>query len=76
MISTPSIGLAAPSGPMQYGMTYMVRPRIEPRNRSVSSAFMSPGSIQLLVGPQSSGLCEQMKVRSSTRATSEGSEAQ
>ncbi len=53
----------------------MVRPRIEPRNRSVSSAFMSPGSIQLLVGPQSAGFCEQMKVRSSTRATSVGSEA-
>ena len=74
--STPSIGLSAVSGPMQYGMTYMVRPRIEPRNRSVSTAFMSSGSIQLLVGPQSPGSREQMNVRSSTRATSERSEAQ
>ena len=31
VISTPSIGSSALSGPMQYGMTYIVRPRIEPR---------------------------------------------
>ena len=60
---------------MQYGITYIVRPRIEPRKRSVSSAFMSCGSIQLLVGPQSAASREQMNVRSSTRATSDGSEA-
>ena len=39
-------------------------------------AFISCGSIQLLVGPASFSSREQMKVRSSTRATSEGSEAQ
>src|SRR3712207_7148922 len=37
--------------------------------------FISPGSIQLLVGPASASSTEQMKVRSSTRATSLGSEA-
>ena len=38
-------------------------------------AFISCGSIQLLVGPQSFSSTLQMKVRSSTRATSVGSEA-
>jgi hypothetical protein len=38
-------------------------------------ARISPGSIQLLVGPASASSTEQMKVRSSTRATSDGSEA-
>ena len=38
-----------------------------------SSARISAGAIQLLVGPASSLLCVQMKVRSSTRATSLGS---
>jgi hypothetical protein len=60
---------------MQYGITYIVRPRIEPRNRSVRIAFMSSGSIQLLVGPASRCSRLQMKVRSSTRATSAGSDA-
>ena len=35
---------------------------------------ISAGAIQLLVGPASSSLSEQMKVRPSTRATSLGSE--
>ena len=39
-------------------------------------AFISSGAIQLLVGPASFSSTEQMKVRSSTRATSLGSEAQ
>src|ERR1035437_6776592 len=38
--------------------------------------FIWSGAIQLLVGPASFSSTEQMKVRSSTRATSEGSEAQ
>jgi len=29
--STPNIGISASSGPMQNGMTYKVRPRMEPR---------------------------------------------
>src|ERR671933_1093866 len=73
--STPNIGFSASTGPMQKGMTYIVRPRMQPRYSSVITAFISPGSIQLLVGPASASSTEQMNVRSSTRATSEGSEA-
>src|SRR6476620_5924270 len=74
--STPNIGFSASTGPMQNGMTYIVRPRMHPRYSSVMTAFISPGSIQLLVGPASASSTEQMKVRSSTRATSLGSDAQ
>src|SRR3954454_16580899 len=73
VISTPNIGFSAVSGPMQNGTTYSVRPRIEPRYSSVISAFICAGSIQLLVGPASFSSTEQMNVRCSTRATSEGS---
>ena len=52
----------------------MVRPTIEPANNSPSLCFIFAGSSQLLVGPASSLVREQMKVRSSTRATSAGSE--
>lgn len=31
VISTPNIGFSASTGPMQKGMTYIVRPRIAPR---------------------------------------------
>ena len=48
--------------------------RFRSRNRPVSFFFISSGSTQLLVGPASSGLRQQMNVRSSTRATSAGSE--
>ena len=58
---------------MQNGTTYIVRPRIEPSNSGLRVARISSGAIQLLVGPASSSFSEQMKVRSSTRATSEGS---
>ena len=50
VISTPSLGSSAPSGPMQNGTTYMVRPRMQPRYRSVMMPRISAGSIQLLVG--------------------------
>ena len=73
--STPNIGFSASTGPMQNGMTYIVRPRMHPRYSSVMTDFISAGSIQLLVGPASASSTEQMKVRSSTRATSLGSEA-
>ena len=46
---------------------------MQPRYSSVIVAFISTGSIQLLVGPASAASAEQMKVRSSTRATSDGS---
>src|SRR5271170_5124624 len=74
VISTPSLGSSAPSGPMQNGTTHMVRPRMQPRYRSVMVDRISDGSIQLLVGPASTSRSEQMKVRDSTRATSEGSD--
>ena len=64
-----------PSGPMQNGITYMVRPRMQPSKISANVLRISAGAIQLLVGPASSSLSEQMNVRSSTRATSRGSEA-
>lgn len=70
---------------MQKGTTYIVRPFIEPRKMPWSPAkpFPSPvkmarissGAFQWLVGPASSSFSEQMNVRSSTRATSVGSEA-
>ena len=52
----------------------MVRPRMQPSNSWRRRAFISRGSTQLLVGPASALWMLQMKVRSSTRATSEGSE--
>src|SRR5437588_8040497 len=75
VISTPSLGSSAPSGPMQNGTTYIVRPRIQPRYRSVRVDRISAGSIQLLVGPASISRSEQMNVRDSTRATSDGSDS-
>ena len=52
----------------------MVRPRIQPSNKPFNFVRMTAGSSQLFVGPASSRLAEQIKVRSSTRATSDGSE--
>jgi hypothetical protein len=75
VICTPNFGYGASSGPMQNGMTYKVRPVMQPRYNSVIVAFISTGSTQLLVGPASPRVGEQMKVRSSTRATSESLEA-
>src|SRR4051812_43671584 len=66
--------MGEPSGPIENGTTYIVRPRIEPLKRSVSVAFISAGGRQLLVTPASTSFSEQMNVRSSTRATSPGSE--
>jgi hypothetical protein len=47
---------------------------MEPANRPRSFSFISAGAIQLLVKPASCSFSEQMKVCSSTRATSAGSE--
>src|SRR3954466_8183865 len=71
--STPMWAMGEPSGPMENGTTYIVRPFMEPRNSSVRVCFISAGSRQLLVGPAASSLAEQMNVRPSTRATSAGS---
>src|ERR1700737_3275514 len=62
------------SGPLLNGTTYIVRPRMQPANRPRRVSFISRGATQLLVGPASSLLTLQMKVRSSTRATSPGSD--
>src|SRR3954467_2152004 len=72
--STPMCAMGEPSGPIENGTTYIVRPFMQPSNSGCSVARISAGSIQLLVGPASSFFCEQMKVRSSTRATSLGSD--
>ena len=47
---------------------------MQPSNNGCRVWRISSGAIQLLVGPAFSLCSEQMKVRSSTRATSEGSE--
>ena len=48
---TPSCEIGPPSGPIENGTTYMVRPRIDPANTPASSARMTCGSRQWLVGP-------------------------
>src|SRR5829696_3788863 len=72
---TPTCDLSEPSGPIENGTTYIVRPRIVPSNSPLSSSRISSGARQLFVGPASSSDAEQMKVRSSTRATSPGSDS-
>ena len=52
--------MGEPTGPMLNGITYMVRPRMQPSNLGVSRAFILSGAIQLLVGPASSCFTEQM----------------
>ena len=74
VISTPSSEIAPPTGPMQNGTTYIVRPRMHPSKTSPKVVRICSGAIQLLVGPASSSRSEQMNVRSSTRATSPGSD--
>ena len=59
---------------MQYGMTYMVRPAMQPSNSASILAWPSAGDIQWLFGPASSFSGVQTKVRCSTRATSSGCE--
>jgi hypothetical protein len=67
--------LSDPTGPIENGTTYIVRPCIAPRNRPSSCSRISEGSRQLFVGPASASFSEQMNVRSSTRATSPGSDS-
>ena len=72
MTCTPSRASGLPSGPIENGTTYIVRPAIDPAKTSSSSARITSGARQLLVGPASASSVEQMKVRDSTRATSSG----
>ena len=74
MSCTPICDIGEPIGPMLKGSTYMVRPRMQPSKSPFSLRRISKGSTQLLVGPALSFESEQMKVRSSTRATSLGSD--
>jgi len=69
---TPMCEIGEPSGPIENGTTYMVRPRMQPVKSLSSTSRISSGSRQLLVGPASSSRSEQMMVRCSSRATSEG----
>src|SRR5260221_7315889 len=57
---TPTCAIGEPTGPMLNGITYIVRPFIEPSNFGVNVAFILSGAIQLLVGPASSCVFEQM----------------
>ena len=72
--SMPMCEMWLPSGPIENGTTYSVRPRMQPSN-SPSVLRISAGATQLFVGPASSSVSLQMNVRSSTRATSEGSDS-
>ena len=56
-------------------MTYIVLPRMQPSYNFDIVSFICAGAIQLFVGPASLSFTEQIKVRSSTRATSVGSDA-
>ena len=69
---TPTRLKGEPGGPMRKGMTYIVRPAMDPSRIFPSRSYPSAGAIQLLVGPASSRSREQMKVRCSVRATSFG----
>src|SRR3954454_10692820 len=62
-----------PTGPMQKGITYKVRPLMQPFIRPLRMDFIFLGSIQLLVGRASTFNLLQINVRSSTLATSLGS---
>ncbi len=48
---TPIWLMGEPMGPIENGMTYMVRPAIEPLNRLLSFLRITNGSSQLFVGP-------------------------
>ncbi len=74
VISTPMWEIFDPSGPIEKGTTYIVRPFIDPARSALRVWRISLGSRQLFVGPASISRSEQMNVRSSTRATSPGSE--
>src|SRR3990172_8460974 len=65
--------MGEPMGPIEKGMTYRVRPFIQPWYSPRMVFLSSSGWTQLLVGPASSCECVLMYVRSSTRATSLGS---
>ena len=64
----PTWAMCEPSGPIENGTTYIVRPFMQPLNKAgvpsscpvCKSLRMSAGAIQLLVGPACSFFSEQM----------------
>src|SRR5512142_1075657 len=50
VISTPTCEMWLPTGPIENGTTYIVRPRIAPSNRPASVSRIVAGATQLLVG--------------------------
>jgi len=52
--------MGEPIGPMLNGITYRVRPFMQPAKSPSRVFFISAGSFQLLVGPASSCFSEQM----------------
>ena len=50
----PMCAMGLPSGPIENGTTYIVRPRMQPSNSPFSVRRISAGATQLLVGPASS----------------------
>ena len=67
--------MGEPSGPIEKGTTYMVRPFMLPEYSERISSLSSAGARQWLVGPASISCSHAMNVRSSTRATSSGSDS-
>src|SRR3990172_10387646 len=72
--SIPIFEIGEPMGPMEKGITYMVRPFMQPLYKANIVLLSSSGAIQLFVGPAFSFKEVLIKVRSSTRATSLGSD--
>src|SRR6202451_1634968 len=66
LISTPSCEMLLPSGPMQNGITYIVRPRMHPSKSSANVVRISAGATPLLVGPAFCSRDEQMHWRAAT----------
>src|SRR5215204_1511427 len=71
---TPICDMGDPMGPMLNGSTYIVRPAMQPLKSPFNVFRISKGFTQLFVGPAASLDKAQINVRSSTRATSVGSE--
>src|SRR5918996_3938419 len=60
---TPTCDLSDPSGPMENGTTYIVRPLIDPPKSSAIVSRISAGAPPLLFGPASSCVSPQKKDR-------------
>ena len=70
VISMPYLARGDSGLPMEKGITYMVRPAMQPSKILPNSSFISAGAFQWFVTPAPASSFAQMKVRSSTRATS------